>query len=97
MCDARGIGDGVERCALFGSAQNDIHDGRRLVGERHGARLHLKLGDRARGGECVDALGGSLVATRQYVNRANRHDTRRATRLARAFVHVIRRAWILEH
>ena len=97
MRNAGGVGDGIERRSFFGGAKDDIHDGRGFVGERYRAGLHLKLGDRARGGECVDALGGSLVATHQYVNRANRHDTRRATRLARAFVHVIRRAWILEH
>ena len=97
MRNAGGIGDGIERRALFGGAQDDIHDGRRLVGERHGARLHLELGDRARGGECVDALGGSLVVTRQHVNRADRHDTRYASRLSGAFVHVVCRTWILEY
>ena len=95
--NARGVGDGVERRALFGGAQDDIHDGRGLVGERYGARLHLELGDRARGGECVDVLGDSRVAARQRANRADRHNARHATQLARAFVHVVRCAWIFEH
>ena len=95
MRNARGVGDGVERRALFGGAQDDIHDGRGLVGERHGARLHLELGDRARGGGHVGA--GIALAARKYTRRADRHDTRHTSRLARAFVHVIRRTRVLEH
>ena len=97
MRNAGGVGDGIERSALFGGAEDDIHDGRGFVGERHGARLNFEFGDRVRSGECVDVLDDSLVAARQHVNRANRHDTRHATRLSRAFVHVIRRTRIFEH
>ena len=93
--NAGGIGDGIERSALFGGAQDDIHDGRGLVGERHGAPLHLELGDRVRGGGHVSA--GIALAARKYTHRANRHNARHAPRLTRAFVHVIRRTRILEH
>ncbi len=65
-----GVGNGVERRALFGGAQDDIHDGRGLVGGRRGARLHFELGDRARSGGHVSA-GIALVA-RKYTRRANR-------------------------
>ena len=94
MRNAGGVGDGVERCTLFGSAQDDIHDGRRLVGERYGARLHLELGD------CTGACGricGSCVVARQYADRANCHNARHAPWLSGAFVHVIRHTRILEH
>ena len=94
MRNAGGVGDGIERRALFGGAEDDIHDGRGLVGERYRARLDLKLGDCA--GGCGRTCGGRAVA-RQYAGRANRHDTRHATRFARALVHVIRRARIFEH
>ena len=94
MCNACGIGDGVERCALFGGAQDDIHDGRRLVGERHGARLHFELGDCTGGG---GRICGSCVVARQYADRANCHNARHAPWLSGAFVHVIRRTRILEH
>ena len=95
MRNAGGVSDGVERRALFGGAEDDIHDGRGLVGERHGARLHLELGDRVRSGGHVSV--GIALAVRKYTHRANRHDTRHATRLSRAFVHVIRRTRIFEH
>ena len=93
--NARGVGDGVERRALFGGAQDDVHDGRGLVGERHGARLNFEFGDRARGGGRVSA--GIALAARKYTRWTNRHDSRHASRLARAFVHVIRRTRVLEH
>ena len=85
----------VERGALFGSAHDDVHDGRRLVGERHGARLNFEFGDRVRSGGHVGA--GIALAARKYTRRADRHDTRHTSRLARAFVHVIRRTRVLEH
>ena len=95
MRNAGGVGDGVERRALFGGAQDDIHDGRGLVGERHGTRLNFEFGDRVRSGGHVSA--GNALAARKYTRRADRHDTCYAPRLARAFVHVIRRARVLEH
>ena len=57
--NARGVGDGVERGALFGSAQDDVHDGRRLVGERHGARRTLSSAI-ARAAAATSALASPL-------------------------------------
>ena len=94
MRNARGVGDGVERGALFGSAQDDVHDGRRLVGERYGTGLYLEVGESARSG---GRIGGNRVAARQRTNRADRHNARHAPRLPRAFVHVIRCTRVLEH
>lgn len=94
MRNARGVGDGIERRALFGGAEDDIHDGRGFVGKCHRAGLHLKLGDCT--GGCGRICGGYAVA-RQYVDRANCYNACHAPRLSRTLVHVVCRTRIFEH
>ena len=94
MRNAGGVGDGIERRALFSGAEDDIHDWGGFVDERYRAGLHLKLGD------CTGGCGricGSRAVARQYADRANCHNARHTPRLSGAFVHVIRRARIFEH